>query len=271
MAQFTLATRVSDGFILMESNEPIHGSSVKDQAKAIARRLEQHSPARLSADSGTHQISYLMEDGICFLVVTDAAYPRRLTFCYLSSLHREFTAYLRDLDGEGWRSVLGTTARAYAYQGFASSKLQQLKREYADPQSKSNTVRLTEELQDVHSIMRKNISEVLQRGENLDREFLFLEIQQNLATGIAQRCRRRIIGECSLYLSLSLTHTHTHTRKSPLFLVDLSRVSSKLAADSKSFKWGAKKLNLMDAMRKWAPCMGILLFIVVVLLWRSYF
>lgn len=171
MAQFTLVTRLADGFLLMESNEPLHGSTtIKDQAKAIARRLEPHSPTRLSVDCGPHQISYLLEDGLCFLVVTDTAYPRRLTFSYLASVHREFTAYLRDVDGEGWKNALSVTSRAYAHQGFAGSKLPQLRREYADPQSKSNASRLSEELQDVHSIMRKNIAEVLQRGENLDRE-----------------------------------------------------------------------------------------------------
>jgi hypothetical protein len=48
-------------------------------------------------------------------------------------------------------------------------------------------------------------------------------------------------------------------------------VSSKLASDSKTFKWGAKKLNLMDALRQWLPCLGVLLFILLVLLWRYYF
>ena len=52
---------------------------------------------------------------------------------------------------------------------------------------------------------------------------------------------------------------------------DLSRVSSKLATDSKSFKWGAKRLNYMDAFRQWLPCIGIVAFILIVLLWRWYF
>jgi vesicle transport protein SEC22 len=210
MAQFTLVTRLADGFLLMESNEPLHGSTtIKDQAKAIARRLEPHSPTRLSIDCGPHQISYLLEDGLCFLVVTDTAYPRRLTFSYLASVHREFTAYLRDVDGEGWKNALSVTSRAYAHQGFAGSKLPQLRREYADPQSKSNASRLSEELQDVHSIMRKNIAEVLQRGENLDREcggVVLAVFPFSFSFFI-------IVCACSF---LSLTHTHTHTGRAYL-------------------------------------------------------
>ena len=69
----------------------------------------------------------------------------------------------------------------------------------------------------------------------------------------------------------SPTYTRTHPLSFLLLSIDLSRVSSKLAADSKTFKWGAKKLNYLDALRKWAPCVGILAFIIIVLLWRAYF
>ena len=73
-----------------------------------------------------------------------------------------------------------------------------------------------------------------------------------------------------LVCARSYTHPHTHSLYFTATL-DLSRVSSKLAADSKTFKWGAKKLNYLDALRKWAPCVGILAFIIIVLLWRAYF
>ena len=48
-------------------------------------------------------------------------------------------------------------------------------------------------------------------------------------------------------------------------------MSSKLASDSKTFKWGAKKLNVMDAMRQWLPCLGVLGFVLFVFVWRYYF
>ena len=168
MAQFTLITRIADGLPFMESTESI-SPQLKDQAKSISKRLDAHSATRLRVDCGGQQITYLMEEGLCFLVVTDTSYPQRLTLSFLISLHKEFTQYMRDHDGEGWRTQLGTCATAYAYQGFTSGKLVQLKKDYADPSSKSNASRIADELQDVHSIMRKNIQEVLQRGENLDR------------------------------------------------------------------------------------------------------
>jgi hypothetical protein len=50
----------------------------------------------------------------------------------------------------------------------ADRTLQRLKREYADPSSRSNSSRLQAELADIQTIMRKNIAEVLDRGEKLE-------------------------------------------------------------------------------------------------------
>ena len=171
MALFIVLTRLADALPLLESTESLplpNPDDVKRQAAAILKRLDSRSPARLTLDGGRQLFSYVIEDGIVFLVVTESGYPKRLTFSFLASLHKEFLAYLRAQDGEAWRSRLDTQGAAYAYLGF-SRLLTQLRREYADPASRSNAARLAEELQDVHSIMRQNIAEVLDRGERLDR------------------------------------------------------------------------------------------------------
>jgi hypothetical protein len=65
------------------------------------------------------------------------------------------------------------------YTQYAADRvLQRLKKEYADPSTKQNKSKIDEELADIRNIMKKNISEVLERGEKLDRmlehEFLCL-------------------------------------------------------------------------------------------------
>lgn len=45
-------------------------------------------------------------------------------------------------------------------------------------------------------------------------------------------------------------------------------MSSKLVAESKQFKWGAKKLNLMDAWKRWAPVGVAGIVVTGVLYWR---
>jgi vesicle transport protein SEC22 len=169
-----MITRLADALPLLQSTEPIplsNAEDIKGQATAIVKRLDSRSATRLTLDAGRQMHNYIIEDGIVFLVVTEAAYPKRLTFSFLASLHKEFTGYLRAQDGEGWRARLDTQGTAYAYLSF-SRVLTNLRREYADPASRSNAARLVEELSDVHNIMRANITEVLDRGERLDRASL---------------------------------------------------------------------------------------------------
>ena len=171
MALFIMITRLADALPLLQSTEPIplpNAEDIRGQASAIVKRLDSRSAARLTLDAGRQLHNYIIEDGIVFLVVTESAYPKRLTFSFLASLHKEFTGYLRAQDGVGWRSRLDTQGTAYAYLGF-SRVLTNLRKEYADPASRSNAARLKEELSDVQSIMRANITEVLDRGERLDR------------------------------------------------------------------------------------------------------
>ncbi|CAN0599352.1 unnamed protein product, partial [Laminaria digitata] len=48
--------------------------------------------------------------------------------------------------------------------------IQRKRKEFLDPQSRNNMARLNDDLADIHSIMKQNIEEVLNRGERLDRE-----------------------------------------------------------------------------------------------------
>lgn len=50
--------------------------------------------------------------------------------------------------------------------------IQRKRKEFIDPQSRNNLARLNDDLADIHSIMKQNIEEVLNRGERLDRELM---------------------------------------------------------------------------------------------------
>jgi hypothetical protein len=48
--------------------------------------------------------------------------------------------------------------------------IQRKRKDYNDPNSRQNMSKLNSDLSDIHSIMKQNIQEVLNRGEKLDRE-----------------------------------------------------------------------------------------------------
>jgi vesicle transport protein SEC22 len=257
-----MITRLADALPLLQSTEPIplpNAEDIRGQASAIVKRLDSRSAARLTLDAGRQLHNYIIEDGIVFLVVTESAYPKRLTFSFLASLHKEFTGYLRTQDGEGWRSRLDTQGTAYAYLGF-SRVLTNLRKEYADPASRSNAARLKEELSDVQSIMRANITEVLDRGERLDRA-----CGGRLSPAARGRPAPPFHARRWPPSNFLLLPHH------PISPADVSKVSSRLVSDSKKFKWSAKKLNLLDQFKQWLPCAAATLCVLLVLLWKFYF
>lgn len=102
-----------------------------------------------------------------FLALADRGYPKRLVFAYLADVHRAFAEELAREFGPTWRQQLGVQSRPYAFLKFDKS-LHRLRVEYADPSSKANTSKLMSELNDVQSIARRNITELLDRGERLE-------------------------------------------------------------------------------------------------------
>jgi hypothetical protein len=44
--------------------------------------------------------SYIIEDGICYLAITERAYPRKLVFAYLADVHKDFVTELQRDNGD---------------------------------------------------------------------------------------------------------------------------------------------------------------------------
>ena len=131
----------------------------KSQAKKIVKQLHSGSPRKLTIDAGPSCFNYINQDGVCYLCLTDKAYPKRLAFSYLEELQREFMNKFRD--------EIGSASRPYAFIKF-DPFIQKTKRLYVDTRTQRNLNKLNEDLVDVQKIMTQNIQEVLGRGERLD-------------------------------------------------------------------------------------------------------
>lgn len=112
--------------------------------------------------------SYMIDNGICYLTLTDKIYPKRLVFLFLEEIARDFVDSLKNEHGEeNWRHCVETVGRQYAYIKF-DRVIQKKRREYADPNSNINSKKINDDLQSIHTIMRKTIDDVLDRGNKLD-------------------------------------------------------------------------------------------------------
>jgi len=101
---------------------------------------------------------------------------------------------------------------------------------------------LNAQVSEVHSIMRRNIQDVLARGEQLERTCVCVCV-----------C---VCVSCQAVASHALG-------------TDMSSVSQDLLDKSKQFSWGAKRRNIMESFKKYLPCF-VLLFVVLVVIYLRF-
>ncbi|VDL19610.1 unnamed protein product [Hymenolepis diminuta] len=163
MILFTLVSRVADGLPLVASvKEDAELSrnlvNYQNQAKMLIRRLTPNSPPRCSLTAGSYYFHYLLENGICYLILTEGNFPRQKAFGFLEEVHNQFSGqYANDVY---------TVSRPYGFIEF-DRELQKLQQKYTDTRVSSNVAQLNVALQDVQRIMVQNIDDVLRRGEAL--------------------------------------------------------------------------------------------------------
>lgn len=97
--------------------------------------------------------SYLIENEVCYLVLCDKLFSKRIAFNFLEDLAQEFhTNYGRKVN---------TVTRPYQFIEF-DIYIQKAKKSLTDRRRNINTI--NNQLQDVQRIMVQNIDDVLQRG-----------------------------------------------------------------------------------------------------------
>jgi len=163
MALLTMIGRTVDGLPLaasMPSDEQtsreIQGYNA--QAKTLLKKLTENSPTRCSIESGDYVFHYSIESGVCYLVLCEKSFSKRMAFSYLEDLQTEFSSQ--------YLGQVPTAVRPYCFIEF-DTYIQKAKKNFSDSRNRRNLNRLNDELQDVQRIMISNIDDVLQRGENL--------------------------------------------------------------------------------------------------------
>eukprot|EP00730_Choanoeca_flexa_P018327 TRINITY_DN8903_c0_g1_i2.p2 TRINITY_DN8903_c0_g1~~TRINITY_DN8903_c0_g1_i2.p2 ORF type:complete len:215 (+),score=42.45 TRINITY_DN8903_c0_g1_i2:1754-2398(+) len=159
--QVTIA-RVIDALPLVASMDDNDEYFVeyKQQSKMLLKKLNHSSPARCSiATSNNYVFHYIIEAGVCYLVLCDAKFSKKLAYGYLEEIQREFH--------ELYGSRVDTAARPYAFIEF-DGRMKKLKRSYEDSRATNRLDKINSELQDVQRIMVKNIDDVLERDGQLD-------------------------------------------------------------------------------------------------------
>eukprot|EP00794_Sanderia_malayensis_P015880 gene15880-17480_t len=155
--------RTVDGLPLSASipSDEQSGRDVQEyqsQAKKLFRKITERSPTRCSIETGPYVFHYAIGSGICYLVLCEKTFSKRLAFSYLEDIQNEFS---REYAGQ-----VATATRPYCFIEF-DTYIQKARKNFMDSRNRRNLGRLNDELQDVQRIMMQNIDDVLQRGEQL--------------------------------------------------------------------------------------------------------
>mmetsp|Transcript_14560 Transcript_14560/g.26376 ORF Transcript_14560/g.26376 Transcript_14560/m.26376 type:complete len:223 (-) Transcript_14560:88-756(-) len=165
----TQVARVSDGLPLVDTRTPQPGNPVSNKqqqdAKSILRSINTQSPTRMSIVSDKFVFYFMVRDSLCFLTMTEASYPKRVAFLYLDEVSDVILGELVKEHGNDWRSQVDRAARPFQYIHY-DPLIQRKQREFRDARQQNN--KLQEDLNEIQSVMRKNIDEILNRGEKLD-------------------------------------------------------------------------------------------------------
>lgn len=160
MVLMTMIARVGDGLPLVASmqNDDDAGRPLQDyqsQAKMIFRKLNSQSPDRCTIESGRLMFHYMIDQGVCYLVLAESTFSKKLAFSYLGELRSEFFVQ--------YGNRVASQNRPYAFIEF-DTYVQKTRKSYMDSRTRRNLNLVSSELQDVQRIMVSNIDDVMQRG-----------------------------------------------------------------------------------------------------------
>lgn len=160
MILLTMIARIGDGLPLAATiqDDEQSGRNIlefQNQAKMLFRKLGPQSPARCSIETGQYLFHYLIENDVCYLVLCERHYSKRLAYSYLEDIAQEFHSQ--------YGRRVNTVTRPYTFIEF-DTYIQKAKKTFSDSRSRRNMSALNNQLQDVQRIMVQNIDDVLQRG-----------------------------------------------------------------------------------------------------------
>ncbi|EEA07490.1 synaptobrevin family protein [Cryptosporidium muris RN66] len=175
MCEITFIGRASDGLVLTETWDDLTTNrslqSYKHQAKQILKNVgSEIGSEKCSVDSGNYVFYYIVDGGVIYMTLCSKSYPKKLAFSFLQEVIKYFFEELKkefgNKDGD-YRANIESIDKPYYFIKF-DRIIQRCKSEYRDPRSSKSLQKLNDSLIEVTNIMKRNVDDILLRGENLN-------------------------------------------------------------------------------------------------------
>ena len=157
----TMIGRATDGLPLCVSvsNEQTT-SDFERQGKLFFKKIKSNSPTEGTLQAKNNfSFHYAIRNKVCYLVLTDSSFPKRVAFSYLDDIASEFFVQF------GART--DNVVRPYAFIEF-DTYIQKSKKTFSDLRNRNQILHtMSGELRDVQKVMMGNMEDVLLRGQSL--------------------------------------------------------------------------------------------------------
>uniref|UniRef100_A0A3Q4M9Z3 SEC22 homolog B, vesicle trafficking protein a n=1 Tax=Neolamprologus brichardi TaxID=32507 RepID=A0A3Q4M9Z3_NEOBR len=159
MILLTIITRLTDGLPLAASVQEDEQLGIdlqlyQSQVKQLCRKLDAQSPERCTFDTGDKNFHFLISQGVCYIILCEASFPKTMAFEYLEDLSKEF--YVQ------YGKKVPTVTRPYSFIEF-DTYIQKVNKPSVSIKLRRTLESTKKELDDTQKIMVANIVEVLQR------------------------------------------------------------------------------------------------------------
>ena len=128
-------------------------------SRLVIERVKKDTHAQVALEKG---ICYAVasDDNIGVTMICDEEYPKRVAIDFLLKVHDNFKLF-QTQNNLNLNAYEKDTDVKYDY---IATEIE----EWQDPSKKDNIMKLQNELNDVHDIMRQNLNELLKKQENLE-------------------------------------------------------------------------------------------------------
>ena len=137
--------------------------------------------------------------------------------------------------------------------------IQKIRKGYLDPSSNSNINKVSQDLQEIQDIMKRNISDVLERGTKLDGFRIQFEdnwfwIDNFHHYSFNMTTKYQSIKQPLIFHLILAQHIFQMIVIYLIFcFLDVTDKSKKINQQTSQLKWGAKKLEMNVIWRQYAP------------------
>ncbi|KAH7839601.1 hypothetical protein Vadar_006142 [Vaccinium darrowii] len=167
MVKLTIVGRVSDGLPVAQGPRYVNEgdddiSSYMRQAEFILEEISRSgslAPSKMIIPVDHHCFHYMVENGVCVITLCDSSYPRKLAFCYLQDLVREFEKFDE--------SFIKKITKPYSFVRF-DGIIGNIRRQYTDTRTQSNLAKLNANRRQDLDVITQDLSTIVERRLQLD-------------------------------------------------------------------------------------------------------